>query len=140
MKKILIAADEGPAAEKVASVAFQLAQQLNAEIALIGVVDSGLLITDGGITPHEMAEMMKIDVKKNQQILCEWLFKDYEVETFIEEGKPSERVLKIAEEWGADLIACGTHGRKGFEHLLMGSVAEKIVRHSTIPLLVIPVK
>jgi nucleotide-binding universal stress UspA family protein len=87
-----------------------------------------------------MAEIMKNDVKKNQQILCERVFKDYKVWTFIEEGKPSEKVLKVAEEWGADLIVCGTHGRKGFEHLLMGSVAERLIRHSTIPLLVIPIK
>ncbi|HZK62903.1 MAG TPA: universal stress protein, partial [Puia sp.] len=67
-------------------------------------------------------------------------FKDYKIWTFIEEGKPFEVILKVAEEWGADLIVIGTHGRKGFSHLLMGSVAEKIIRHSTRPLFVIPTR
>jgi nucleotide-binding universal stress UspA family protein len=140
MKRILIAADEGPTAEKIALVAFELARRLDAEIALVGVVDSSHLATDGGITPHEMAEIMKNDLRKSQQILIERIFKDYKVWAFIEEGKPFEKILKVADEWQADLIVSGTHGRKGLEHLLLGSVAEKLVRHSTKPILIVPTK
>jgi nucleotide-binding universal stress UspA family protein len=135
-----VAADEGPTAEKIAFVAFALAQQLHAEIALLGVVDTSLLATDGGITPHELAEIIKNDLRRSQQILIERIFKGYKVWTFIEEGKPSEEILKVADEWQADLIVSGRHGRKGFEHFLMGSVAEKLVRHSTKPLLIVPTK
>lgn len=140
MKKILIAIDDGPTAEKVTATGFQLGQQLNAEMALISVVDTTLLITDGSITPGEMAEIMKNDFRKIQKKLIEKVFNDYKVWTFVEEGKPFEMILKVAEEWEADLIVLGTHGRTGLTHLLMGSVTEKVIRHSTKPLFIIPTK
>jgi nucleotide-binding universal stress UspA family protein len=140
MKKILIAIDNGPSSEKVSSKGFELAQQLKVEIALLSVVDTTVLITDGGVTPKEMADLIKNDYKKSQQLLIENVFKNYKVWSFIEEGKPFEIILKVAEEWEADLIVLGTHGRTGLSHLLMGSVAEKVVRHSIKPLFIIPTK
>ncbi|MDP1744152.1 MAG: universal stress protein [Bacteroidota bacterium] len=140
MKKLLIAIDNGPSSEKVSSKGFELAKQLNVEIALVSVVDTSVLITDGGVTPKEMADLIKNDYKKSQQLLIENVFKNYKVWSFIEEGKPFEVILKVAEEWEADLIVLGTHGRTGLTHLLMGSVAEKVVRHSIKPLFIIPTK
>jgi nucleotide-binding universal stress UspA family protein len=81
---------------------------------------------------------MKNDYKKIHQMLIDKVFKDYKVWTFVEEGKPFEAILKVAEEWAADLIVLGTHGRTGLSHLLMGSVAEKVIRHSGKPLFIIP--
>ncbi|MGZ3901365.1 MAG: universal stress protein [Bacteroidia bacterium] len=140
VKKILIAIDDGPTSEKVASNGFQLGKQLNAEIALISVVDTTGLMTDGSVTPGELAEILKNDYKKSQQKLIENLFKDNNVWSFVEKGTPSEAILKVAEEWEADLIVMGTHGRTGLLHLLMGSTAEKVTRHSTKPLFIIPAK
>ncbi|HEY8661050.1 MAG TPA: universal stress protein [Hanamia sp.] len=140
MKKILIAIDEGPTSEKVVSKGFQLGQQLNAEIALLSVIDTALLMTDGGIAPRKMAEIIKNDFKKNQQLLIDKVFKDYKAWTFVEEGNPYEIILKVAAEWEADLIVIGTHARTGFSHLLMGSVAEHVVRHSKIPVMIVPTK
>ena len=139
-RKILIAVDDGPTAETVALNGLQLAQQLNAEIALISVVDTEFLMTDGGLTPREMADIIKIDFKKSQKIIMYKVFKDIQVSAFVEEGKPFEMILKVAGEWQADLIVVGTHGRTGLSHLLMGSVAESVIRHSTKPLFVVPTK
>ena len=139
-RKILIAVDDGPTAETVALNGLQLAQQLNAEIALISVVDTEFLMTDGGLTPREMADIIKIDFKKSQKIIMYKVFKDIQVSAFVEEGKPFEMILKAAGEWQADLIVVGTHGRTGLSHLLMGSVAESVIRHSTKPLFVVPTK
>lgn len=139
-KKILIAMDDGPTAEKVASNGFQLGKQLNAEIALISVVDTTFLMTDGGVTPKEMAEIIKNDFKKSQKMLIDKVFKEYKVWPFVEEGKPYEIILKVAQEWEADVIVLGTHGRTGLKHLLMGSVAEKVIRHSEKPLVIIPTR
>lgn len=140
MKKILIAIDDEPTSEKVALNGFQLGLQLNAEIALISVVDTSILMTEGGITPREFAEIIKNDYKKNQQMLVDKVFKDYKVWTFVEEGKPFEVILNVAKEWDADIIVLGTHGRTGLSHLLMGSVAEKVIRHSEKPMFIIPTK
>lgn len=139
-RKILIAVDDSPIAEKVASAGFQLAQQPNTEIALLSVVDTTFLMTDGGVTPKEIAEIIKNDFKKSQQLLIDKVFKDYKIWTFVEEGKPYEKILKVATEWSADLIVIGTHGRTGISHLLMGSVAEHVVRHSKTPILIVPSK
>jgi nucleotide-binding universal stress UspA family protein len=138
IKKILIAVDDGPAAEKVALNGLQLASQLNAEIALVSIVDIISLMTEGSVTPEELITIMKNDYKKIHQMLIDKVFKDYKVWTFVEEGKPFEAILKVAEEWAADLIVLGTHGRTGLSHLLMGSVAEKVIRHSGKPLFIIP--
>lgn len=140
LKKILIAIDNGPASEKVVSNGFQLGKQLNAEMALVSIVDTTALMTDGAVTPREFANSIKKDYKKSQQMLIDKLCKDCNIWTFVEEGKPFEAILKVADDWDADLIVLGTHGRTGLSHILMGSVAEKIVRHSVKPLFIIPVK
>lgn len=140
VKKIVIAIDDGPASEKVVSIGFQLGQQLNAEIALVSIVDTTMLLTDGAVTPRELANRVKNDYKKNHKMLIDKLCNGCKVWTFVEEGKPFEAILKVADEWNADLIVLGTHGRTGLTHILMGSVAEKIVRHSAKPLFIIPIR
>lgn len=138
MKKILIAVDNDPTSEKIALQGYQLGLQLKAEIGLLSVVDTTLLITEGAVTPKEFADITINDYKKHHQMLIETLFKDAEVWTFVEQGIPHEVILNVAREWEADLLVLGTHGRTGFSHLIMGSVAEKVVRHSEIPVLIIP--
>lgn len=140
VKKILIAVDDSPTSEKVATQGFQLAKQLNSEIALVSVIDTTLMMTDGNITPSEFVALLKKDYQKNQKLLIENVFKDNKIWTFIEKGVPHEVILKVAEEWEADIIVIGTHGRTGLSHLLMGSVAEKVIRHATKPVFIITTK
>jgi nucleotide-binding universal stress UspA family protein len=53
-------------------------------------------------------------------------------------GRPAgELVIIAAKEWSADLIVCGTHGRRGLRRIVMGSDAEYIVRHAPVPILLI---
>ena len=119
---------------------FQLGLQLNAEIALLSVVDLTMLITEGAVTPKGFADITINDYKKNQQMLVDTVFKEHKIWTFVEEGIPYEVILNVAKEWDADMIVLGTHGRTGFSHLIMGSVAEKVIRHSEIPVFIIPTK
>lgn len=140
MKKILIAIDDSPASEKIAEQGFKLGKQLDAEIALLSVVDTQFLTTEGGVTAGELVNTIKTDFKKSHQILIDKLPQKNKIWTFVEQGKPFEEILKVADEWEADLIVLGTHGRTGLSHVIMGSVAEKVIRHSTKPLFVIPNK
>jgi len=57
--------------------------------------------------------------------------------TFIRLGKPEDEIVKFANENAVDLIAMGTHGRTGLAHMLVGSVAERVVRISKCPVLTI---
>src|SRR5271167_4407815 len=56
-------------------------------------------------------------------------------ETLVSSGDPAEQVLNIARGLDIDLIVMGTHGRKGLGHLVLGSVAERVVRESPVPVL-----
>jgi nucleotide-binding universal stress UspA family protein len=54
------------------------------------------------------------------------------------EGIPHTEILSLAEEIGADLIVLGTHGRTGIGHLLLGSVAERVIRRAPVPVITVP--
>jgi len=54
------------------------------------------------------------------------------------EGRPAEQIVRHAREVGADLIVVGTHGRTGLAHVLLGSVAERVVRHAGCSVLTVP--
>ncbi|WP_413998796.1 universal stress protein [Flavobacterium sp. W1B] len=140
IKKVLIAIDNEPTSEKVALYGFQLGFRLNCEIALISVVDTTMLVTESTLTPMEFVQIIKNDCKKNQQLLIDNVFKDYKVWSFIKKGKPYEVILDVAKEWDADVIVIGTHGRTGILRLLLGSVAENVLRHSEKPVFIIPTK
>jgi nucleotide-binding universal stress UspA family protein len=57
--------------------------------------------------------------------------------SFVEQGDAAKTIVDLAEREGYDLIALGTHGRTGLAHLLLGSVAEKVVRRSSRPVLTV---
>jgi nucleotide-binding universal stress UspA family protein len=137
-KKIVIAIDNDPDAENVALNGLQLALQLKAEIAILSVVDTTILKVERSISSADFVKILKSDYKKLQQKLTKTIFKNHTVSTFLQEGKPYEVILKVADEWYADIIVIGTHGRGGLSHLIMGSVAEKVIRHSKKPVLAIP--
>jgi len=61
------------------------------------------------------------------------------VETEMIEGSPAREIVAYAETQGCDLIVMGTHGRSGFGRLLLGSVAERVVRSSSVPVLTVRV-
>jgi nucleotide-binding universal stress UspA family protein len=62
---------------------------------------------------------------------------DVAAEVFVREGKPADEILKFAAEHEVSLIVMGTHGRTGIRHLLAGSVTERVVRSSQVPVLTI---
>jgi nucleotide-binding universal stress UspA family protein len=56
---------------------------------------------------------------------------------FIHVGKTATEIVKAAKDWSADLIVIGSHGRGGVDRLLLGSVAEAVMRHAACPVLVV---
>lgn len=138
--KVLICTDNGATAEETSAKALQFAKMMQAEMALLTVIDTQFIMTEGGITPQELIESSKAEQTENLEMLKQKVFANEKVWTFIEIGNVYETILKTAEEWKADIIMLGTHGRKGIQHAILGSVAEKVTRHSHIPVLIIPVK
>ena len=118
-----------------------LTKQLKAKVALLYVVDVSKALgnVEIGLLPATALLILKKEALQTLETL-ESLYNGHELLKFMPEGHPLEDILKTAESFEADLIVIGTHGRTGLQHLLMGSVAESVVRHSKIPVMVVPSK
>jgi len=140
MQKILLAINESPFSFQIAEFAYALAKPLEAELAILHVVDQALLPVFNEANPQQQEEvLLKLKEQSNNFLtkfqsqfvgLKNWIFS--------QSGIPAEEIIKAADEWKADLIIIGTHGRTGLKRLFMGSVAEDVLRHSKIPVVVIP--
>lgn len=140
-KKILIAVDSSEFSMKAAKKGFELAHELNAKVALIFVVDVSKAI--GNVEVGLMPETALLILKKEAMQTLDGLSTMYngkELLKFMPEGHPSDDIIKTSKTFQADLIIIGTHGRTGLQHLLMGSVAENVIRQSKIPVMVVPSK
>lgn len=136
--KILIAIDGSEFSVTAAKRGLELAHQLNAKSYLVFVVDKTKAIDnpDAGISSREALIVLK---KEAEQMLDELarMYNGNEPEKFMPEGNPREDIIKMAETLEVDLIVLGTHGHTGLRRILVGSVAENIVRHSKIPVMVV---
>ena len=137
-RKILIAVDESAFAAHAADVGFELARSLGAEVALIHVVDvSAFASPEGGYPAGEIIALAEQDGRRllagfRQRVSIQPLPHE-----FIQVGKPATEIVEAAKDWPADLIVIGSHGRRGVERLLLGSVAEAVMRHGACPVLVV---
>ncbi len=146
--KILIAVENSKSAELVASYGYEIAHKLNASVALLHVNDvpvatpylSDPLLNESQVIIPEVVQAQDEASKHLLEDLTERFSNGVTTYTFNKLGSPREEILATAEEWGADLIVAGTHGRTGFDHFLSGSVAEKVVRKTKCPVLIVPTK
>jgi nucleotide-binding universal stress UspA family protein len=140
--KIIIAVDSSEYSMKAAKVGFELAHQLNAKVALLFVIDEAMAMgePEANITAKQAMLVLLRDAERTLDQLKKSHSKGKDIAIYTPEGLAKEDIIKTAEIWGADLIVMGTHGRTGLRHLIMGSVAENVVRHSKIPVLVVPSK
>jgi nucleotide-binding universal stress UspA family protein len=143
--KVLLALDGSPFAERAIGGATALGRVFDASYALLFVLEPPLAIADPTgmvvIPPAPEVERARRDQagqcldRVAQQLRQEGL----EVSTHIVEGPAvAQTILGQAEALGADLIAVATHGAGGMERLMVGSVADKVVRGSAQPVLVVP--
>ena len=153
MKKVLIALDYNPTAEKIAETGYALAQATSAEVILMHVVAepnyystldySPLMGYTGFSSPEMMLLVDDTEIKKASQDFLEQSKKhlgDETITTLLGEGDCAEAILEAATTLSVDIIVMGTHSRRGLDKILMGSIAEKVLRHSDIPLFIIPTK
>jgi len=137
IRKILVPVDFSEVAPILAKWAKGFAKQLNAKIILTYVLED--LSTYEGIfvdlkTLTELENTLYEGAKKSMEDFLKEHFSDFpDVEPVLEKGDVVETILRVAQEKGADLIVIGTHGRKGLDRILFGSVAEGVVKNSPIP-------
>lgn len=138
IKKILVPVDFSPFSEAAVDYAVVLAKQFQAEMFLIHVIESQVYsVTDTSmVVSHEAALKMTAGALMDN-LRQATLEKGLSVNASVVSGVPYREIVRKAEEEGVDLIVVGTHGRTGVERLLLGSVAEKIVRLATVPVLTV---
>jgi nucleotide-binding universal stress UspA family protein len=96
-----------------------------------GITGIGMVMPDMMHIQDEQAKILIAAAIKNYGL-------DAQVTVFSEYGDTAEGILTCAKEFEAEMIVIGTHSRTGIDRFLMGSVAEHVVRHSEIPVLVVP--
>lgn len=153
MKKILIALDYDPSAQKVAEQGFSLAKNMGAEVILLHVTSDPVYYSSMeyspvmGFTDYIGIDPLHLDNveglrKASQHFLDKTKrhLNDPTIQTVVKEGDISESILQTAKHMHADVIVLGTHSRKWLENIIVGSVAEDILSHTTIPLFIVPTK
>ncbi len=139
-KKILVPLDGSSLAEAVLPHAQALAKSENAEIVLLSVpmVPSIDYLARTPALANKIIEDTEIETEKYLEKEEARLKEEgAKVTSLIREGPIPEMILKVADEVHADVIAMSTHGRSGIQRWLMGSVADRVVRHSHIPVMLI---
>jgi nucleotide-binding universal stress UspA family protein len=141
VKRIVVGTDFSDGSDAAMARAFALALAFKATIDLVHVIEPGVLIAPASLGAMPLADgpalFEQIDLAlaaRSQRAEAEGLV----CQSQSLQGFPPRELVDHARKTGADLIVVGTHGRTGFEHAVMGSVAERVVQRASCPVLVIP--
>lgn len=153
MKKILVALDYNPTAEKIAETGYNLSKAMNAQTVLLHVTSGPTYYSYLNYSPimgfegFSSLDTTQTDIAVElKNVAQKYLDKskrhlgDEAIQTVVKNGDFGQTILNTAEEIKADIIVMGTHSRRGLEKILMGSVAEYVLHHTSIPVLIIPTK
>jgi len=139
IKKILCPVDFSEISANALEYAVFLASHHHAELLLLHVVEHlhefehyQILV----FTPQELSEKMEKHAYEELNKLVEPIKETLKIETVIRQGKAFVEIIKETKEKDMDLIVVASHGRTGISHMLVGSVAEKVVRKANCPVLV----
>ncbi len=140
-KKILFPIDFSESSEKVFPFALDMAQKFDAKLCLLFVATdiSHLITTDlsRDMLMSTVAEIARAGENQMRAFCDKQLSGFSNYETKVVTGSPGDEILKFADEQSIDLVVMGTHGRKGLDRTLMGSVADDIIKNSPTPVLTI---
>ena len=153
MKNILIALDYSPTAQIVAKAGYELAKAMRARTFLLHVVSDATYYSSLQYSPifgfdnFSSLNLVQTDTAEQLEMASHaYLEKSKEllgnetIQTVVRNGKCGETILATVTELNADIVVMGTHSRRGFEKILLGSIAEHVLRKSLIPVFIIPIK
>jgi len=139
IQHILVPTDFSPYAEYAVDYAIDLAKTLQARITLLHVVHEILWAAGEGalaLPPDYFEELAATAQESLNRVLWRVHAAGVQGDTVVVHGVPFEHIMTVAREQQVDLIIMGTHGRTGLKHVLIGSVAERVVRLAPCPVLV----
>lgn len=144
-KRILMATDGSGVSDQALNQAVMLAKAFNAELKVICVIDRYSYDQSWWVSPSAFESIVEGMRERARSVL------NKAVATASQAGVPariavletaegerlSARIAKEGVEWAADLLVLGTHGRRGMDRIVLGSVAEGVVRSATAPVLLV---
>ncbi|MBS7566093.1 universal stress protein [Mucilaginibacter sp. Bleaf8] len=154
ISRILIGIDNSKYADHAAAYGFGLARKFNASVGLATIIEpvpttgSPMNDTTFGLPFEGTADLVNVEMMNAQNDAADTILNttiqkygsDLNVTQFTDFGSSGDGILSCAAQFNADLIVIGTHHRSGIDRLLMGSVAESVVRNATVPVLVVPLE
>ena len=141
LQRILVATDFSRHSQAALEYAAALAKPFQAEVVLCHVVEkpdflSGFPPVSEGYLPPNLGDLQRQHAQKEGAAALQKAGVTHG-RAVLPEGNPAVETVNTAKSEGADLLVVGTHGRSALTHLLLGSVAEKIVRTATCPVLTV---
>jgi nucleotide-binding universal stress UspA family protein len=138
-KHVLAATDLGPDSERAVELAIALAGSSGARLSLLHVFEVPAYLYTGTVfTPVDCLGPLQEEAQQRFDELAQRVrARCPRLEAVFKVGSPWEQILASVAELGPDLVVLGTHGRRGVAHAVLGSVAEKVVRLSWVPVLTV---
>ena len=140
LQKIVCALDLSEHSKLVAEYATMLAKMSGASIVAVYAAPTLTQYTGFHVPPNTIDSFVGEIVSGAEKAMTDFVtehFPEVQVKAEVVVGYAAEEILSLAENEDADLIVMGTHGRKGIDRILFGSVAEKVVKNSSRPVLTI---
>lgn len=145
MKKIIVPTDFSDSSRAAYGYGLMMAKQLGGAIELLHVWSLPTLASTGDVliaVPDQPYQTAAAWVEREagealESFAASIPHEGIEVKTTLTSGRPEETIVASAKEGDADMIVMGTHGRSGMSHLLLGSVAERVVRLAPCPVVTV---
>ncbi|NMC50320.1 MAG: universal stress protein [Desulfovibrio sp.] len=137
---ILLAMDFSEASEQLAEYARLFAEKFGARITVLYVAPTMNRYGKLYVPPNSIERLMGEILDGAKRAMSEFMerhFPGIKADGMVEYGYAPEKILEVADDMEAGLIIMGTHGRRGVDRILFGSVAEKVVKTSKIPVLTV---
>ena len=140
--RILYATDVSSTSEPAWDEARRLGRLFNAEILLLHVVAPPLVFPIEGYFPPELYEELLRNARRDAEKEFDRLLgavpgSGLKVRIRLEDGSPASRIFEVATQEAADLLVVGTHSRTGLERAVLGSIADRMLRQATCPVLTV---
>lgn len=142
-RKILVPLDGSPTSQRGLKEAIRLARDNRASLRFVHVLDEtpalGMMEEGVDLEPYlqDLAKRGRAILERAQRLAGKSAVAADAVMAETAGGGVADAILRAAKKWRADVIVMGTHGRRGLRHVVLGSEAERILRSSPVPVLLV---
>ena len=141
LQHVLVPVDFSASAVKALHYGVSFAGQYGARVTVVHVVEPPMYPTELGYVPVEIESLNKAirttAEQKLRDLVRQHIAPGVRAEALVRMGHPYQEITQVAGELNVDLIVISTHGYTGLKHVLLGSTAERIVRHAPCPVLTV---